>query len=76
MVDHPLHCNLPHFAKLIRTTRHTTQENDKARYNFYQFSSCFTYFTIRLWNNVPNEVVLAVKQDHFIDLAKKCACDQ
>ena len=28
--DHPLHCKLPQFAKPIRITLHTTQQNDKA----------------------------------------------
>ena len=56
-------------------TRHSAQQNDKkfvlARYNTYQISRCFTYSTTRLCNNLPNEVVLAVKQDRFVDLAKK-----
>ena len=69
-VDHPLHCKLPQFAKPIRITRHTTQQNDKAfvlaKYNTNQFSRCFTYSTTRLWNSLPNEAVLAVKQDRFI----------
>ena len=54
---------------------YSAQENDKyfvlARYNTYQFSQFFTYSTTRLWNSLPNEAVLAVKQDRFIVLAKK-----
>ena len=70
-VDHPLHYKLPQFAKPIRITWHTAQQHDKtfalARYNTYQFSLCFTYPNTRL----PNELVLAVKQDCVIDLVKK-----
>ena len=79
-VDHLLHCKLPQFAKPIRITRHTTQQNDKAfvlaRYNTYQFSRCFTYSITRLWNILPNEVVLTVKQDRFTVLAKIFLSDQ
>ena len=74
-VDHTLYCKLPHFAKPIRITQHTSQQKDKAfvlaRCNTYQFSRCFTYSTIRLWNSLPNEVVLPVKQHRFVVLAKK-----
>ena len=78
-VNHPLHWKLPQFAKPIRITWHTTQQKDKAfvlaTYNTYQFSQCFTYSTTGLWNSLPNEAVLAVKQDRFIVLAKKSLCD-
>ena len=73
-VDYPLHCKLHQFAKPIRITWHTAQQNDKtfvlARYNTYQFSRCFTYSITRLWYSLPNEAVLAVKQDRFIVLDK------
>ena len=62
------------FAKLICITQHIAQENDKASvvamYNAYYFSQCFTYSITHLWNSLPNEAVLAVKQDRFIALAK------
>ena len=65
---------------LIRITRHTAQQNDKsfvlANYKTYQFSRCFICPTICLWNSLPNEVVLAAKQNRFIVLAKKYLCDQ
>ena len=51
---------------LIGITRHTAQK----KYNTFHFSRCFTWSTTRLWNNLPNEVVLAVKQDHFGALPK------
>ena len=74
-IDHPLHSKLPQFAKPIRITRHTTQQNDKAfvfaRYNIYQFSLYFIYSNTRLWNILHNEMVLAIKHDRFIVLAKK-----
>ena len=79
-VDHPLQCKLPQFTKPIRITQHATQKNDKtfvlAGYNTYQFSRCFTYYTTRLWNILPNEAALTEKQDCFIVLAKKFLCDQ
>ena len=63
-------------AKPICISRHTAQQNDKAlvlvRYNTYQISRCSTTC---LWNNLHNEVVLAVKQDRFIVLTK-VLCDQ
>ena len=79
-VHHSLHCKHPQFTMPFRITRHTAQQNDKAfvlaRYNTYQFSRCFTYSTIHLWNSLPNEAVLAIKQDNFIVLAIKIICDQ
>ena len=79
-VYHPVHCKLLEFAKPTRITWHTAQQNDKifdlARYNTYQFSRCFTHSTTCLWNSLPNEAVLAVKQKHFIILAKNFLCDQ
>ena len=60
----------------IRITRHTAQQNNKAfvltRHNTYQFSWCLTC----LLNSLPNEAILAIKQDCFIVLAKKYLCDQ
>ena len=64
----------------IRITWHTAQQNDKvfvlARYNSYKVSGCFHCSTIRLWNSLPNEAVLTVKQDRFMVLAKQFLCDQ
>ena len=44
---------------------YTTLDYIQARYNDYQFSLCFIYFTTRLWNSLSNETVLGVKQDRF-----------
>ena len=78
-IDYSLHCNLPQFAKPIRITWHTTQQNDKAfvlaMYNTFQFSGYFTYSTTRFWNSLSNEAILAVKQDCFVALAKIFLCD-
>ena len=74
-VNYPIHFKLPQFAKLIRITQHTDQQNDKAfvlaSYKNYQLSRCFICPTTCLWNILPNKVVLAVKHDYFIALAKK-----
>ena len=78
-VNHPLHCKFPQFAKPIRITRHKGQQNYKvfvlARYNIYQFSLYFIYSNTRLWNILHNEMVLAIKHDRFIVLAKKYLYD-
>ena len=70
----PLQSKLTQFTKPIHITRHIAHKNDRsfvvARYNTYQFSQCFTYSTIHLWNTLPNEAVFAVRQDYFIALAK------
>ena len=72
--DHPTHCKLPQFTKSILFTLHIILQNDRAlvlaRYITYQFSLCFIYSTTQLWNSLPNETVLAVKQDCFIALVK------
>ena len=73
-INLPLRCKLPQFAKPICFTQHIVQQNNRAfvsiRYNTYQISWRFTYSIAQLWNGLPNEAVLAVKQDHFIALAK------
>ena len=52
-----------------------SQQNDKAlvlaRCNTNQFSRCFAYSTAQLWNSLPNEAVLAIKQDRFKVLIRK-----
>ena len=67
--DQPLHYKLPEFAMPIHITRHTFQQSDKAfllpRYNTHKFSWHFTCFITHLWNILPNEAFLAVKQDCF-----------
>ena len=72
-VHHSLHYKLPQFTMPIRITQHTAQQNGitfvLARYKTYQFSRCFTYSTTRLLNSLPNEAVLAEKQDRFMVLA-------
>ena len=54
---------------LIRFNRHTCtpQQNDKA----FVFSKLFTYSSANLWNILPNDTVLAVKQDCFKVLTRK-----
>ena len=69
-----LYYKLPQFAKPICITWHIAKQNDRAfvvaRYNTYQFSWCITYSITHLWNSLPNETVLVVKQDWFIDKLK------
>ena len=69
IIDHSLHFKLLQFAKLIRITRYKVQQKDRAfivtRYNTY------IYYTTHLWNNLPNETILAIEEDRFIGLAKK-----
>ena len=75
-VDHPFHLKLPHFTNPICITCYTySPDNDKdpllAIYNANQFSRCFVYSAVLLWNSLPNEAVLTLKQDRFKASARK-----
>ena len=73
--EHPLHCYLPQFAMPIRMTRYAVRQNSRSfainRCNTSQFSRCFLNSAVSCWNNLPNDVVLALQYDRFKTLAKK-----
>ena len=79
-LNHPLHCKLHKFAKPIHISSAIARQNGRAfvvaKYNTYQFSLCFNYTSIQLWNSLPKETVLCIKQDRFIALAKKVFVNQ
>ena len=73
--NHPLHCKLPQFAMPMRITRQTVHQNNRTfaltRCHTTQFSRCFINSTIKLWNNLPNEIVLSEDIEKFKKLSKK-----
>ena len=73
--DHPLHSKLPQFAMPTRITRQTVRQNDRtfvlSRCNTTQYSRCFVNSSIKIWNDLPNDIVLADNQTRFKTLSKK-----
>ena len=62
-LNHPFHCKLPQFSK-------ATQQNLSWQgITSINYLGVLPVFTTSLWIRLPNEVVLVVKQDHFIALA-------
>ena len=70
LIDHPLHCK---FCNL--QCKQTSTQNGRAfvlsRHYTTQFLRCFINLTIKLWNSLPDNIVLADKLGSFKTLAKK-----
>ena len=74
-INHPLHRKLPQFAVPTRATRQATRQNERTfvllRHHTTQFQRCFVNSSVKIWNSLPNDVVLADKVESFKTLAKK-----
>ena len=67
--EHPLHGLLPPHYRPARDTRQSRRSNNLsfvvARVNTSQFSRSFFPAAIRLWNDLPNDIVYAASVDAF-----------
>ena len=67
--EHPLNSLLPNHSRTVRDTRLSTRLNDLsftvARVNTSQFSRSFFPAAVRLWNDLPNDIVHELNVDTF-----------